>query len=158
MESVPVSGHIEFKGYVALFGEPDGIGDVIVPGAFARSLRQSTDYPLHWQHRMERQIGSIDHIAEDAHGLFVRGHITDRQAALLIARGEADGLSFGYRARGFRRTETGRELHDINLIEVSVVTHPLHPKARLNAATHATERVGSMSSPKVAGEDRELGQ
>ena len=46
-----------------------------------------------------------------------------------------NGLSFGYRARAYRHTEAGRELADIELFEVSVVTHPLQPEARIHLTT-----------------------
>jgi uncharacterized protein len=43
-----------------------------------------------------------------------------------------DGLSFGYRVRGAKKG-TFRELIDLDLIEVSVVTHPMQPLARVLA-------------------------
>jgi phage head maturation protease len=42
------------------------------------------------------------------------------------------GLSFGYTARGFRRDGAGRELTDIDLFEVSLVTHPMQDAARVH--------------------------
>jgi phage head maturation protease len=42
------------------------------------------------------------------------------------------GLSFGYRARRFQRTASGRMLEEIDLFEVSVVTDPLQPQARIH--------------------------
>ena len=42
------------------------------------------------------------------------------------------GLSFGYRARAYRHTPQGRELAEIDLFEVSVVTHPLQHGARVH--------------------------
>ena len=60
----------------------------------------------------------------------------DSIAAVMLQRGEADGLSFGYRARGYRRLPPdaggGRVLEDIDLIEVSLVTHPLQHGARVH--------------------------
>jgi phage head maturation protease len=42
------------------------------------------------------------------------------------------GLSFGYRAKGLRRTPGGRMLEEIELLEISLVTHPLQPGARVH--------------------------
>ena len=43
-----------------------------------------------------------------------------------------DGLSFGYRAREYKRTAAGRVLEDVDLFEISLVTHPLQPGARVH--------------------------
>jgi uncharacterized protein len=45
------------------------------------------------------------------------------------------GLSFGYRARAFRRDGAGRELTAIDLFEVSLVTHPMQFAARVHLIT-----------------------
>jgi HK97 family phage prohead protease len=54
-----------------------------------------------------------------------------RAASLLRARA-VSGLSFGYRARGYRRVLQGRVLEDIDLFEVSLVTWPLQHGARVH--------------------------
>ena len=54
-----------------------------------------------------------------------------RAVTELVSR-STNGLSFGYRARGYRRVPGGRLLEDIELIEVSLVTHPLQPLARVH--------------------------
>ena len=46
--------------------------------------------------------------------------------------GAVTGLSFGYVARGFRADAAGRELTEIDLFEVSLVTHPMQPGARVH--------------------------
>lgn len=123
-----VRSPVEFKGYAAIFHVRDVIGDVIEPGAFARSLAGGRRFPLHWQHRAERRIGWVT-AEERSAGLAVEGEIEEPQAAAMVADGAARGLSFAYRARGYRRLPDGRRLDDIELIEVSVVTHPLQPLA-----------------------------
>ena len=84
--------------------------------------------------RPDRRIGTVEAVAEDARGLRVIARIdkpASRAAALLAAR-EVDGLSFGYRARGYRRVPEGRVLEDVELLEVSLVAHPLQPGARVH--------------------------
>ena len=76
----------------------------------------------------------VERVAEDARGLRVIARVertASRAARLLLARA-VSGLSFGYRARGFRRTAAGRVLHDIELFEVSLVTRPLQHRARVH--------------------------
>ena len=126
---------IRFAGYAALFDTADGVGDVIRKGAFARTLAARTaPIPLFWQHRPTQRIGWIERAEEDDKGLRVIAAIDvpeSRGAAALAARA-VDGLSFGYRARAFRKTANGRELETLDLAEVSLVTHPLHPQARVH--------------------------
>jgi uncharacterized protein len=90
--------------------------------------------PLFWQHRPEMRIGWIESIAEDARGLRVVASIDnpDGGAGQALKQGKASGLSFGYRARGFTRDVQGRELTDIELFEVSLVTHPMQHTARVH--------------------------
>jgi len=125
---------VRFAGYAALFDTPDGARDTIRPGAFARTLsRRDGPVPLLWQHSGP-PIGAIESLAEDRKGLRVIARIdhTGHRAAQLLLGGTATGLSFGYRARGFRRTPQGRLLEDIELLEVSLVTHPLQFGARVH--------------------------
>jgi len=126
---------LRFAGYAALFDVADGVRDTIRRGAFARSLAERREpLPLCWEHRAAARIGTVERIAEDARGLRVIARIerpASRAATLLRARA-VSGLSFGYRARGFRRSAAGRVLEEIELIEVSLVSHPLQPKARVH--------------------------
>ena len=126
---------MRIAGYAALFDVADGVKDTIRRGAFARTLAGRREpLPLLWQHRADRRIGTVEKAVEDRRGLRVIARIErphSRAAALLRARG-VDGLSFGYRARGFRRTGAGRVLEDIELLEISLVTHPLQPGARVH--------------------------
>jgi HK97 family phage prohead protease len=126
---------LRFAGYAALFGRRDAGGDVIREGAFARSLAARADpVPLLWQHRADLRIGWIEAVAEDRRGLRVIAGIDNPEggAAQALARGEVTGLSFGYRVRASHRTAQGRELLDIDLFEVSLVTHPMQHAARVH--------------------------
>jgi len=126
---------MKIAGYAALFDIADGAKDTIRPGAFARSLgEQRAPLPLYWQHRPDQQIGTVELAQEDARGLRVVARIdnpTSRAVSELLAK-TVNGLSFGYRARGFRKIPEGRVLEDIDLFEVSLVTHPLQHGARVH--------------------------
>lgn len=129
---------MKLAGYAALFGTPDAARDTIVPGAFAETLNARRDpLPLYWQHRPDQRIGWVERAEEDARGLWVIASIDNPQgrAATLLARRAVDGLSFGYRARGFRHEPAGRVLEEIELFEVSLVTHPLQHGARVHLVT-----------------------
>lgn len=128
-------GALRFAGYAALFDIADASRDTIRRGAFAKTLAgRSTPLPLYWQHRPDQPIGMIEHVSEDARGLRVIARIDrpDSRAALLLAQGAVNGLSFGFRTRAARQSGAGRELIEIDLFEVSLVTHPLQHGARVH--------------------------
>ncbi|HTT98960.1 MAG TPA: HK97 family phage prohead protease [Rhizomicrobium sp.] len=127
-------GTDEFEGYASLFGKPDGAGDVVAPGAFAVSLRKrpASQVRMLYQHFAHEPLGVWETIREDGKGLYVRGRLTldvprVRDVRELIADGALDGLSIGFRTvRAKRDAKTGyRELLEVELWEISVVTFPL---------------------------------
>ncbi|MCY1670808.1 HK97 family phage prohead protease [Novosphingobium sp. SL115] len=139
------TGHapLRFAGYAAIFGKRDSGGDTILPGAFRASLdhrlTEGLRLPLLWQHRPEQQIGWIDVVGEDARGLRVVASVTatDSAAARALNDGAVDGLSFGYRVKQGRALPDGRELHDLDIMEVSLVTRPMQPLARVHYVENA---------------------
>ena len=132
------SGRLRIAGYAALFDRADGARDTILPGAFRQTLAERREpLPLFWQHRPEQRIGWVETVGEDERGLRIIATIDNPQgrAAKLLRDRAVSGLSFGYRARRYRNTDMGRELADIELFEVSVVTHPLQSAARIHLTT-----------------------
>ena len=129
---------MRFAGYAALFDRVDRGGDIVRPGAFARAVAAGpARVPLLWQHEPDRPIGRIERIAEDGRGLRViarlaEGSAAGRDAAALLRDGAVGGLSFGYRVKG-KRDGPHRELTDLDLVEVSLVTFPMQPAARVHA-------------------------
>ena len=126
---------LRIAGYAALLDHADAARDTIRRGAFARTLAERREpIPLYWQHSPDRRIGWVDRIGEDTRGLRIVAQIDQPQgrAAKLLRTRAVSGLSFGYRARRFQRTASGRMLEEIDLFEVSVVTHPLQPQARIH--------------------------
>ncbi len=130
---------IQILGYAALFGTPDLTGDVIRPGAFAPSLmrRGSAGVRMLFQHDAGEPVGVWTAMREDDRGLYVEGGLLEagargRTAAGLVTAGAIDGLSIGYRpVRAARRAGRGRDLYEVDLWEVSIVTFPMQPGARL---------------------------
>jgi len=131
----PHARALRFAGYAALFGHRDAGRDAIRPGAFARTLAERRDpLPLFWQHRPDLRIGWVQMATEDARGLRVIAAVDnpDGAAGLALRRGAVTGLSFGYRARSSRSGAEGRDLLDLDLFEVSLVTHPMQHGARVH--------------------------
>ncbi len=124
---------VRFAGYAAIFGRPDRGGDVVRKGAFARALKAAGEVPLLWQHRAGAVVGRIEHLSEDERGLRVIAALGDARLARLLGSGKVDGLSFGYRVREAKSAGAHRELIELDLVEVSLVAHPMQPKARVHA-------------------------
>jgi len=149
----------QFSGYGAIFGNVDAAGDVIEPGAFSESLGE-------WKGRgklppMLLQHGALGASAEDMlpvgewlsmeenrRGLKVEGRLfalgTERGQYIYegLRSGVLDGLSIGFQTREFsygtRPGEPDRRLTNLDLWEVSIVTFPANPKARVMAVKALT--------------------
>ena len=128
-----------FSGYASLFSLTDLSGDIIERGAFAKSLRRGASVPMLWQHQADNPIGIWTKIAEDQRGLYVEGQLTQGvaradEAWQLISEGALDGLSIGFRAiRSKKSASTGkRHILEAELWEISLVTFPMLPQARVH--------------------------
>jgi uncharacterized protein len=137
------------EGYASLFGKVDQGGDIVRPGAYLASLKRLSDagrrVKMLWQHDPTRPIGIWDVVRDDDRGLYVKGRILPdiaqgREAAALVAAGAIDGLSIGYRTVTSERDGKGRRvLSVLDLWEVSLVTFPMLPDARVGAKAEAAE-------------------
>ncbi|GAB4225342.1 MAG: hypothetical protein Kow0032_00970 [Methyloligellaceae bacterium] len=134
-----------FSGYASVFGAQDMGRDVVMPGAFAESLRKRGPggIKLLFQHDPAEPIGVWEEIREDARGLWVRGRLLlqvarAREVLSLLRAGAIDGLSIGFRAVSGRRDPRSgvRYLHKVDLWEISIVTFPMLPHARIDAVKH----------------------
>jgi len=142
-EELTVRDGTVIEGYASIFGKCDQGGDVVSAGAYARSLTAlgaaGRKVKMLWQHDPAQPIGVWDEVREDGRGLYVKGRIlTDvekgREAAALIGAGAIDGLSIGYRTVRAQKDGKGqRLLSELELWEVSLVTFPMLPDARVGA-------------------------
>ena len=141
--AITVQGDHVIEGYASLFGTCDQGGDVVRKGAYAASLKaiaaEGRRIKMLWQHDPAQPIGVWDEVREDAKGLWVRGRLLTevakgREAVELIAAGAIDGLSIGYRTLRAAKNDKGqRLLTELELWEVSLVTFPMLPSARVAA-------------------------
>jgi len=140
-----------FSGYGAYFGNVDSYGDVIVPGAFAKTLaeaRKSGRWPaMLAQHGGltaddMTPVGVWTEMKEDARGLYVEGKLAETQRGhdlyalmKMQPRPAIDGMSIGYRPVEFtlraKPEEPRRTLKSVQLFEVSVVTFPANDLSRV---------------------------
>lgn len=140
MQSGGMQQSLVIEGYASLFGVEDLAGDVVRAGAFARSLARGGGVGMLLSHVGGRTAGRWSVLREDGRGLFVRGMVSDDTAAgaaalKMIGAGRLDGLSIGFVARDWSpRVLRGRELKEIELREISLVSAPMLPGARFAAA------------------------
>lgn len=140
LKAVDVDG--SFEGYASIFNREDLSGDVVAPGAFADSLakRGVAGIKLLFQHDANQPIGVWTALREDQRGLYAQGRLMPevakaREVQALMRAGALDGLSIGFRTvKGRRDRASGtRRLEKVDLWEISVVTFPLLPEARVAA-------------------------
>ncbi|HPD92056.1 MAG: HK97 family phage prohead protease [Rhodobacter sp.] len=153
--AVALDGEAVIRGYASVFGVVDQGGDQVMPGAYTASLRRlkaaGGKVRMLWQHDQAQPIGVWDEVVEDAHGLRVTGRLLTevekgREAAALMAAGAVDGLSIGYRTlKSEKRTDGGRNLIELELWEVSLVTFPMLPVARVAAKTSVPGLIGTFA-------------
>lgn len=141
LKSLSESGHIE--GLAAGYGNVDLQGDVITPGAFASSLagaKSAGRMPamlLH--HDLRRPVGRWDELVEHGEGLIAKGKLTlessdGREAYALLRDRALTGLSVGFSNAKRKAGDNGsRVITEAQLHEVSLVSIPANPKARISS-------------------------
>jgi HK97 family phage prohead protease len=130
-----------FEGYGAVFGNEDAKKDIILPGAFTKSLAEfekKGEMPMMlWNHNDDEPIGDWLGVEEDSKGLLVKGQlwldqgITNAARAYKVMTGRGKkGLSIGYRTKEADRDKQGRRLlKQVELAEISPVTFPMNSEA-----------------------------
>ncbi|UWQ16992.1 HK97 family phage prohead protease [Jannaschia sp. M317] len=141
--SVRLGEGARISGYASWFGQEDTGRDVVAPGAYCDSLARASaegrGIKMLWQHDPAQVIGVWDVVREDKRGLYVEGRLLPgvekaREAAALIEAGALDGLSIGYTVKTAIKDPQGRRLlQELELWEVSLVTFPMLPSARVGA-------------------------
>lgn len=133
-----------FTGYGSIFNIEDGGGDIVIPGAFADTLKTQKSAgrlpAMLWQHKSTEPIGVYTSMEEDAVGLKVAGKLALKtargaEAYELMKMGALSGMSIGYRSRedSYDRVTGVRTLKKLDLVELSLVTFPMNDASRVSA-------------------------
>lgn len=137
-ESQP-DGRRRIEGYAAVFGNRDAYGDIIVPGAFERTLREKPDVKVLWQHDRDKPIGKQESGYEDEFGLAVTGALTNTDLVTgtvvpLLLDEVITGLSIGYNVvvEEYNDDLGVWFLKEIELWEWSPVTFPANELATVS--------------------------
>lgn len=133
LKSLDDAGALE--GYAAVFGNLDSQGDIIEPGAFTKSIKETSgQVPILYQHDRYEPIGVSTDLTQDRHGLYVKGQLNmdvqrGRETRSLLNQGAMQGLSIGYRTVKKSFEGSARKLQELALKEFSPVTFPANPLA-----------------------------
>jgi uncharacterized protein len=126
------------EGFASVFNNIDSYSDIVMPGAFAKTLaRRKKPVPMLWQHDSREVIGKWDELEEREKGLFVKGKIIDTQTGLdaykLVKEGAVSGMSIGYGTEKYEidNDKGTRKLLEVKLYEVSLVTFPANERAQV---------------------------
>lgn len=157
----------EFEGYGSVFGNKDYGNDVVLPGAFKRTLAEhkgdDTLPMLFWMHQPDKIPGKWLEMSEDDKGLYVKGTLADtplgNEIHTLLGMKAVSGLSIGYSTRDYDYDDEGvRLIKDADLWETSIVSLPMNPKAQI---VHAKSRLSERgeyvpTTDELAGLKRDL--
>ena len=131
-----------FEGYASVFNNKDLGNDVIRRGAFLESIseRSPKGVKLLYQHKSDEPIGVIDSLEEDSKGLKIKGRLAmgtqkGKEVFELMKMGALDSMSIGYRLKpdGYKYDpkDKRRIIKSVDLMEISLVTFPMNPKAKV---------------------------
>lgn len=139
------------EGYASVFNNVDNGGDVVVNGAFKKTLKErlpNNAIKLVDSHKINEGtaavIGTVSDAKEDDYGLWFRGKVSSVQRAqdvrTKVKEGILDATSFGYDV--VKSTPDQKAgvvyLKELKLYEVSIVIWGMNPLSKLTAAKSAS--------------------
>ena len=138
-----------FSGYASVFGGVDSYGDTVMPGAYKSTIEmRKRPVQMRWNHFGE-VIGKWLDIRETDKGLWVEGELTPGHSKAedvyaSLKHGAVTGLSIGYRPIKAYPNETGgMDLHEIDLVEISIVESPADLAAEIGDVKSTIEELNS---------------
>jgi HK97 family phage prohead protease len=151
---VDLSEDRKIRGYAIVFNSRSvdlgGFIEIINPDAVERTLRQALDVHAYWNHNSDKVLGRTPRtmlLKKDGRGLRVEidtPRWAEREGILeTIERGDVTGMSFGFRTvEDDWRMDDGvplREVLDMVISEVSVVSKPAYPQTDVAVAQRSLQ-------------------
>jgi HK97 family phage prohead protease len=150
LEIKEITAEGSFEGLLSPYGNVDGGGDVVEPGAFTKTLQeQGNTRPMLWQHKQDVPIGDLT-LEDRPDGLYCKGQLLmalpEAQKAYLLMKAKiVKGLSIGFEALKDAVTNGVRHLKEIKLYEGSVVTFPMNENALITSVKGRSEVKGDFN-------------
>jgi hypothetical protein len=135
-----------FTGLASTYFGVDLGGDMILPGAFTKTLAEKRgQVPLLMGHNTASPIG-LAVLTDSAQGLVVRGELVleadgAKSAYALLKKGVIRGLSIGYDT--IKSTMDGgiRKLSELKLWEISLTAFPMNPEATVLSVKSEADQI-----------------
>lgn len=131
----------QITGYASVFNNVDHGGDIVLPGAFTKSIAGDALGRIKVMRNHETLIGRPVHADQDSKGLLTVSQIAKTAAGdetlALTEDGALTSMSIGYipqkKSYGDVAGRKVRNLHDVGLLEWSYVDFPMNPEADIVA-------------------------
>ena len=142
-----------FEGYASVFNGLDAVNDIILPGAYSKTLKKGHRISMFINHESHKiPVGDWTGLKEDKTGLHAKGlidenHMDGPSAYSAMKRGAMSGLSIGFKIPkgGATEKEDGtREIKEIDLKEISIVNFPADDDARISQVKYEIEDADSL--------------
>jgi HK97 family phage prohead protease len=134
-----------FTGRASVYGVVDAQGDTVMPGAFSKTLAEKgSEIVVLSQHDPSNAIGKAS-LQDSPEALLVEGQLelelpSARDEYVRLKSGLVTGISIGFVTRDARFEQGVRQLLDLDLWEVSLVTFPACEPARVTDVKHRDGR------------------
>ena len=121
----------EVSGYFSAFGMVDSDGDIMMPGAFKRSIQdwgpEAKGRVKHLlNHDPSQPLGKIVELKEDSYGLYYRSQVGTHRLGQDFIKMVESGLigehSIGFRTLREQKSDSANEIHEVMLFEGSSLT------------------------------------
>jgi HK97 family phage prohead protease len=128
----------KFQGLASVYNNIDLGGDVVVPGAFAKTLQdRAGEVPILFAHNSQAPIG-LGKLTDGPQGLQIEGQLVlavakATEAYELLKARVLRGLSIGYDSVKSDFKDGVRYLREVKLFEVSLVVMPMNELATVTA-------------------------
>ena len=137
----------KFEAYASVFNNIDRVGDVVVPGAFSKTIEKNNGV-IKLQYNHKETIG-VAKMWQDDKGLKVSADVnlevqTGREVMSLIKQGAIDKMSFAYEIKDEEKTtingKTVYKLKELDVFEVSAVDFPANPETEITSVKEDRQR------------------
>jgi HK97 family phage prohead protease len=152
----------EVSGYASTFGNVDLGFDVVLPGAFDKTLADGHRIGFLHSHDPRLVLGVPKKLKADKKGLFGQFKISKttlgNDTRQLLMDGAFGGFSIGYSTIDAEFSQNGdvRQLKEVELFEVSVVALPMNPEAVVTGVKDYLARLGVSDELTMAEKTRAL--
>lgn len=158
-----------FEAIVSVFGNKDSYGDVVMPGAFTKTLEEwaakGDPIPVYWSHRMDDPDYNIGHVIDAKEveatetspaGLWVKAQIDLEggkapQVHRLLKGRRVTQFSFAYDVISDKKNADVNELHELKLYEIGPTPIGANQSTELLAVKAAGEVAANLAAGLKAG-------